>query len=364
MEDKKPKNKSCRRGFLKAGLEAIKLGVAYKAYEMLDPSVEHLLEAYQSGRRLVRTLTHMGFGNEGQQELSRLEQELEQAEQTLDRQSLQYQQLFEKKRGVLEQLQSVYDQNETIKRQAIRVAKNIEITLGDIGEAGEALKEDTLWQQLDDGVIDFVDALAEAAGTDFYTAEEARERHEIVKQYHQALREAYTNDENMQQTIADFLIYLNETKNEAKKLNRDIDQHFPNLTRLLRENYDQMHRLEDEGTQVTNEMRPEIAGLRERIEDIHDDLQDDGVTMRTLQTGEEITGYKYLDQVLANDYARKGAGTLAGALLLTGAIAYVTAPFKPAYAVGKAGANAAKKALGWFSKRKAKVEEQYQRKNK
>ncbi len=326
-----------RRRLLALGAEAAKAAAALGLYSAIDPSVSQLLSAYQSGRRIANTLTEMGMGNETQQELSRLEQELQAADQTLTQRSVEYQALHEKKRGVLEGLDQIYQQNETFVRRAVTISRQMEMMLGEVGNAGEAIKPDSV-RWLDDQIID----LANRFGLTDQDSESARRRHEELNHYHQAMREAYTNNENMQRTVTDFLTYLRDESRQAVDQNRVVDENFPNLTRNLRENYAQMHELEDTGVQATQRMKPQVAHLRGQIEQIHADLAHDGVEMRPLQSGQEITGYPYLDRALASTYGRHALGTAAGMVVLTGIGSMAKAYLSPlttglagVYALGK-----------------------------
>ena len=336
-QDQPQERRFSRRSLLTLGAEGAKAGLALGLYGAIDPSVSHLLSAYQSGRRIANTLQEMGMGNEAQQELSRLEQQLQAADETLSQRSAEYQALHEKKRGVLEGLASIYEQNETFIRQAVTISRQMETLLGDLGNAGEAAKTD-LWRRLDDEIID----LANRLGLTEHDSESARRRHEEINRYHQALREAYTNNENMQRTVTDFLTYLRDESRRAGDQIHVVDENFSNLTRNLRENYAQMHELEDTGVQATQRMEPQVAQLRAQIEQIHAELADDGVQMRPLQSGQEITGYPYLDRALASTYGRHALGTAAGMVVLTGIGAMAKAYLSPlttglaeVYALGK-----------------------------
>ncbi|MBI4146443.1 hypothetical protein HY489_03845 [Candidatus Woesearchaeota archaeon] len=338
MEQQQPLEKRVtRRGLFRFGKEATKVAAGSAIYHTLDQGVTNLLAAYQSGKRLAQTLTELGMGNEAVRELRRLEHDIRDAEQTLDQRGQEYRAIHERKRGVLEQLDNIYKENETFIRQAVTVSRQLEVLLGDIGNAGESVKPDWFTRNIDDPIYELIRRV---------TGENSRERHELINRYHGALRDAYRNNENMQRTITDFLTYLRDESRKSAEQIKVIDENFPELTRRLRDNYTQMHELEDRGQRATQELTPQVARLREQIEAIHAELRADGVQTRQLLTGREITGLSYLDAALANTYSRHTLGTLAGVAVVTGTLAvadhYLGKPLKFAYGAAKYLANKAR----------------------
>lgn len=294
-----------RRNFLRGARDLGIAGLAAALYHPFDASAQHLVDSYKSGKRLARTLKEMGIGREAEQELSRLEQELKQVKDLTG----QYRVLYDNKSRTVDSLQTIYEKNETISRKAIRAARQLEMSLGDVGRAGEAAKP-SWWKKFDDSIIDLANELGRRAGVDVPNARQARQRHEEINRYHRALREAYRNDEDMQQTVTDFLRYLRTTHDQATQQNKVIDENLPTLKDLLKRDYQNMQALEDQGAKITRVIEPKLQRFREDLGDARSDLEDDGVKLRELPSEGTI---------LDNSYTRHALVGLAGLLGVRGA---------------------------------------------
>lgn len=199
----------------------------------------HVRDAYEHFRYSTQAVSEMVRGTEGEREVKNLEDALK----VVREQTGQYTSIDEELAGYMNEreelvgnLSRLYEDNETLVREAQRLNVNLQGFLKNFYEIGNDLKPGFWKRYVDDTVISFY-------GMDKV---EALEKSEKLKKFYEEVREFYSAREANEDSIAVFSRFLSEMEIDSREQNERVNRILGKLEGTLGETYQTENKIFDE----------------------------------------------------------------------------------------------------------------------
>ncbi|OIO80764.1 hypothetical protein AUJ84_02655 [Candidatus Pacearchaeota archaeon CG1_02_32_132] len=224
-----------------------------------DGLVGHVRDAYEHFRDSTQAVSEIVRGTKGERGVKNLEDALS----VIREQTGQYASIDEELAGYLTEreeltgrLSKLYEDNETIAREAKRLSVNLQGFLKNFYEIGNDLKPGFWKKYVDDTIIGLY-------GMDKV---EALEKSEKLKRFYNEVKEFYSAREVSENSIAAFSKFLSETETSSREQNERVNGILGKLEGTLGETYTTEDKLFDENPEGFWKGETDISGLERSID--------------------------------------------------------------------------------------------------
>ncbi len=229
---------------------AVLAGAGYLIASQIPNFLETFRESLYHARHAARTGKEILTGGpEGMKAVKNLEDALEIVEKASKENETAkgaLESYFSARKDLVTAVASIYQENETLGREAERLEVQVKGFIKNFFELGNEIKPDVWKKYVDTTIIKLY-------GMDPVKAIEKSER---LKEFYKNVRKFYDAREQNENTVKEFCDYLVQFKKETEEQNVRINALFPNLIARVKETYekeDHLFEKDDKGARMTRQ---------------------------------------------------------------------------------------------------------------